>query len=302
MVTATLTTVGVLLIVIAAQDVFHTLFHPAQHGYVSDWIARQIWRCFRKSLPRSLTLAGPLSFVMIVVFWALSMIVGFALIYRPQLPQAFAFASGLNAAHYGSFLGALIVSLGSLITLSTGMYSTHLWIQVVMGIESICGFALLTASVSWILSIYPIFEHRRSLAHQASLLHFSEVKGLRRLADVSDSDLHQILLGLATQLITNRNELTQFPITYYFHEDETQTSLAGILPYLSDIAEQSAGRNGAAGLAAITLGGAIDDYLRLIARDFLKREFKNRKDILQAFADDHMREAVRSPRIVSKAA
>jgi hypothetical protein len=302
MVTVTLTTAGCLLIVIAAQDVFHTLFHPAQHGYLSDWIVRQIWLGFRKSVPRWLTLAGPLSFVIIVTNWALLMIVGFSLIYRPQLPRAFAFASGLDGAQYRSFLGALIVSIGSLITLSTGVYSTHLWIQAVMGIESICGFALLTASVSWILSIYPVLEHRKSLAHEASLLHFCEVKGFRRLVDVSDSDLHQILVGLASQLITSRNELSQFPITYYFHEDETQTSLAGILPYMSDIAEQSAGRNGAARIAAVTLGGAIDDYLRLVAHDFLRLEFKNRKDILRALADDHMREAVRSPGKVSKAA
>ena len=51
-------------------------------------------------------------------------------------------------------------------------------------------------------------------------------------------DLQVILLGFASQLITCRNEMAQFPITYYFHEDETETALAGILPYLAEIAEE----------------------------------------------------------------
>ena len=38
--TLILTTLGVVLIVLALQDIFHTLFHPARHGNVADWIAR----------------------------------------------------------------------------------------------------------------------------------------------------------------------------------------------------------------------------------------------------------------------
>lgn len=300
--TAFLTILGVFLVVAGLQDVFHTLFHPSKSGDVCDWIAQRTWRLFRISMPNALNLAGPVSFVTIVLYWAASTVIGFALIYWPRLPQAFTFASGLNPGSYGSFWGALDVSIGSLITLSTGAYSTSLPIQWLMGIESVIGFGLLTASVSWLLSIYPVFEHRKSLAHEATLLHFSEAKGIRGLNDVSDSDLQQILNGLASQLITNRNELNQFPITYYFHEDETKTALSGVLPYLADIAEQNVSRKGAAGLAATILGGAVDDYLKVVARRFLNREFTNREDVLRAFATDHMRNIVRSPHVLSRAA
>src|SRR4051812_17447738 len=136
------------------RDVFHTLFHPAKSGSDSDWIARIIWRTIRASFPESLTLAGPLAFVTIVAFWAVSIIVGFALIYTPELPWAFAFATGLSSDRYSGFVGALELSVSSLITLSIGAYSSRSWISLLMGVESILGFALLTASVSWILSIY----------------------------------------------------------------------------------------------------------------------------------------------------
>jgi hypothetical protein len=182
-----------------------------------------------------------------------------------------------------------------LITLSTGIYSKNLLIQLLMGIESTIGFALLTAAVSWILSIYPVLERRKSLAHEATLLHFAESRRSGCLEDASDSELQQILLGLASQVITCRNELSQFPITYYFHEEEAETALAGIFRYLSDIAEQNVRRKGAAGLGATTLGGAVDDYLKLVAQTFLRRPFAKRQNILRAFATDHMHKMVRSP-------
>jgi hypothetical protein len=87
----------------------------------------------------------------------------------------------------------------------------------------------------------------------------------------------------------------QFPITYYFHEDDEGTSLAGILPYLADIADQCARRKGAATLAAVALGGAVDDYLRLIARTFLSRQSGSREDLLRAYAENHLRTMARSP-------
>ncbi|HVN21886.1 MAG TPA: hypothetical protein VMU05_24075 [Dongiaceae bacterium] len=293
---------GGLLIVIALQDEFHTVFHPARQGNISDWIAHAVWRALRRLSPRKLTFAGPMAFVLIVAYWTASIIIGFALIYLPELPQSFVFARGLDSAGSSGFPGALNVSVGGLITLSTGIYSNRPWLGLLLGLESIVGFALLTASVSWILSIYPILEHRRSLAHEATLLHFSEVNGIRRLADLSDTDVNTILLGLASQVSTSRHELMQFPITYYFYESEAKSALAGILPYIAEIAEQNLKRKGGAGLAAAVLGGAVDDYLKWIAGKYLKRNFSSRYGILQAFAEDQLREPVHPPQPVSRAA
>jgi hypothetical protein len=128
------------------------------------------------------------------------------------------------------------------------------------------------------------------------------MNGIRRLREVSESDLHDILLGFASQMTTSRNELIQFPITYYFHENEGETSLAAILPYLADIAAQNVRGEGAAALAATALGGAIDDYLKFVARTFLDRPFTSRYEMLGAFAADHLRDPVRSPAVIPRAA
>ncbi|OLE10310.1 MAG: hypothetical protein DMG99_18145 [Acidobacteria bacterium] len=300
--TIALTIIGIVLILAAVRDIFHTLFNPSKQGDLSEWIARGIWRTTKRTIPRALNYAGPIAFVAVVLYWTLSMVFGFALIYFPRMSQSFAFSAGLEPTQYQTLLGSLDVSIGSLITLSTGIYSKEPWIQMVMGIESIFGFGLLTASVSWILSIYPVLEHRKSLAHQASLMHFAEMQGIRRLREVGESDLHDILLGFASQMTTSRNELIQFPITYYFHENEGKTSLAAILPYLADIAAQNVRGEGAVALAATALGGAIDDYLKFVGRFFLDRPFTNRYEMLGAFAADHLRNAVRSPAVIPRAA
>ena len=298
----TLTILGTILTLAALQDLFHTLFHPAARGAISDWIAHGIWRAFKAVLPKRLTFAGPVAFAATVFYWAASVVIGFALIYEPRLPGDFVFAAGLNPEKYASMQGAIDVSLCALTTASTGVNAKLLWLQFLVGCEALFGFVLLSASVSWILSIYPVLEHRRSLAHQANLLHYAEASGIRRLDQVPDSDLEEILLGLASQMTTHRNELTHFPIVYYFHEDESETALAGILSYLADIAEQSVHRGGGVPIAAAALGGAINDFLKVIASMFLHRKFRDPREILRAYAEDHMQQVVRSPRVRAEAA
>ena len=175
--TIALTIIGVVLILAAVRDVFHTLFNPSKQGDLSEWIARSIWRSIRGTIPRALNYAGPVAFVAVVLYWTLSMILGFALIYFPRISQSFAFTAGHEPRQYQTLLGSLDASIGSLITLSTGIYSKEPWIQLVMGIESIIGFGLLTASVSWILSIYPVLEHRKSLAHEGESVAFCRDAG-----------------------------------------------------------------------------------------------------------------------------
>ncbi|PYP89102.1 MAG: hypothetical protein DMG65_14100 [Candidatus Angelobacter sp. Gp1-AA117] len=221
---------GAALILAALQDLFHTLFHPSARGDISDWLAMRVWRACRTGGRSFLQMAGPTAFATVILYWMISVFLGFALIYRTQLPEGFIYLSGLGPRDFDSFLAACNLSLGSLITLSTGAVPKSGWVQLLMNIEAVFGFAILTASISWILSIYPVLEHRRTLAHQATLLHFGEMSEGRRLSRVSDSDLQTLFFGLGSQITTARNELSQFPITYFFYERDIQGALAGVLP------------------------------------------------------------------------
>jgi hypothetical protein len=293
---------GSVMVLLALKDLFSTLFHPGNSGTVSDWIALGLWRTFRSIFKNHLNKAGPVIFLAIIGYWAGSVIIGFALIYRPYLPQSFTYMNGIDPRSFDSFLAAINVSIGNLITVFVGANAKPSWIQLVGGLEAIFGFAILTASISWILSIYPVIEHRRSLAHEATLLHFGEESGHRPLDKMTDAEIQSVLLGLAAQLTTHRNELTQFPITYYFFEDERKTALPGVLPYMSELADRFSHRDGAVYLAAITLGGAIKDYLEVVEDVFLRKKFNTKEEALSALAHDHRRDEVHSPYPMPKAA
>lgn len=286
---------GAILVLVALKDLFRTLFHPGSSGTVSDWIALALWRAFKKLFAGQLRMAGPTIFLAIILYWTAVVVVGFALIYRPFLPSGFTYMNGIDPKSFDSFLAALNVSIGCLITQFVGASAKIGWIQLLNTLEAIFGFAILTASISWILSIYPVIEHRRSLAHEATLLHFGEITGHRPLEKMKDEEIQNILLGLASQLTTHRNELTQFPITYYFFENERKTALAGVLPYMSELADRFSRCDGAVYLAAVTLGGAIKDYIEVIEEAFLRKHFNTKEEALSALARDHMRNEVHSP-------
>lgn len=113
--------VGAVPIVVALRDIFHTLFHPAGSGSVGRAVQRVTWRVFRilaRRRPQALALAGPTAVVAVIGSWAFLAIVGWALVYWPQLPGGFHFASGVPATD--GFGEALYVSLVTLSTLGYG--------------------------------------------------------------------------------------------------------------------------------------------------------------------------------------
>jgi hypothetical protein len=289
---------GLALIAVCLKDIFHTLFHPIGTGAVSEWISRRAWRLARRLAGKShqrLSLAGPLCFVVIVAVWLASIVVGFALLYAPFMSTQFVMSPGLDIARHHSFMDAINFSIGSLITVG-GDFSTHSkWLRFASGIEAIFGFVLLTASLSWMLSIYPVLEQRRSVSHRLTLIHFAMYDvGIER-RKLPDSAMEEMLWALATDITTARNNMAQFPITYYFNEVERQSGLAGSITFASELARsaQSPESSEPVRLAAIVLQGAVHDYLQLIGTWFLRKpEGTDDEVLMEAFAHDHVRERV----------
>ena len=287
-----LTVLGILLIGAAVLDAFQTLFHPAGRGALSDWTARIVWKAFRAVAPRfpgTLTYAGPVAIASIIVSWAGFTLVGFALIYLPHIGTQYVFSPGVNPANHRGFWEALSGSLGALITLSQGMEPKSEWLGIIRGVEAIIGFGLLTASVSWLLSIYPVLEARRSLAHHASLLHNAERENRIDMVHDCPERVNDWVMGIAANLASLRNQMAQFPISYYFYMGERQTALAGALPYLYEMAERAlATGDPAVQLAGTALGGAVEDFLGLLAEIFLRMPDGDKQAILREYAREQM--------------
>jgi hypothetical protein len=290
------TVLGVLLISLALVDVFQTLFHPAGRGGMSDWTAKLTWRAFRliaRKRPYVLTYAGSTAILLIIVSWAGMTCVGFALIYMPQLANGFEFSHATGGSAHQGIVEALSISLGALITLSEGSYAKLHWLQLARGAEAVIGFGLLTASVSWLLSIYPVLESRRALAQQATLLRHSERENRLDLVRDAPERAEDWIMVVGADLASLRNQMAQFPITYYFDMGEPETALAGALSYLLELADRSSSAlPPALKIAGTVLGGAVESFLEMLAKDFLNVPLEDKPAILSAYASEHMSDLI----------
>ncbi len=119
--------------------------------------------------------AGPFVFLSIVASWVSLLAVGWALILWPHLPGNFLYQTGLDPSKNDGFLTALYVSLTTMTTLGYGdIVPTVWWLRVLRPLQALTGFAVLTAFVTWLLSIYPVLDRRRAFARDVHDTHESE--------------------------------------------------------------------------------------------------------------------------------
>lgn len=295
-----LTVLGAALILVTLRDIFHTLFNPTSSGAVSNRMIRTVWRASRtiaRRWPRMLSIAGPLAMLTVIALWTVILILGWALILWPRLPGDFLLSTGLPPADNSGFWDAVYLSTVSLATLGYGdMTPISTDLRLVAPLEALVGFGLFTASISWILSVYPVLARRRNLAREVTLLEESGGwDDLLAAKDGSDA-LNGILSGLTRQLVFARNDYLQFPITYYFQQRDREAALDVALPHLVVLSE-SARRHPSTSIRfqADLLHDAIRDITTYLGESFLDLEDAAMEDIYIAFEKDHLREVDAAP-------
>src|SRR5437868_6681035 len=128
---------GTALVLFTFRQVFQDLFHPAESGSISEFVARNTFNCFRrrKSLMKD---AGPLSVVMVIFIWAFLTCLGFALIYLGFPDEAFQFQGkgpqkGFWTMIYFSFEMMTTLGLGDFTPSTTAL-------RIVATLEALTGF------------------------------------------------------------------------------------------------------------------------------------------------------------------
>jgi hypothetical protein len=279
---------GAGLVMAALRDLFHTLWHPTRRGGLSRLIMSALWRASQRvpARKRLAGLVGPLAMVTVVVTWACTIILGWAIIYWPHMPEAFSFGSGLKAAQHADLLDALYVSLVTIATLGLGdIVPTEDWLRIVAPLEALIGFALLTATVTWVLEIYPALARRRVLAIRLALLRQADP-----LAQQLDGALGASLLeSVATEVVRVRVDFTQYAEAYYFHDGENHVSLASSVGYATELAQrgQAAGHPDVR-LAAGMLAGALEALATVLDEQFLHTG-GTPAEVFAAYEADHGR-------------
>jgi hypothetical protein len=260
------TLLGIALILAALRDIFDVLFHPLGRGIIARRIVRGVTGIARR-LPggggTAGLLAGPLSYAAVVATWAALLAVGWALVFY--------------------------VSLVNLTSLGYGDISPATPLLRILGpVETMFGLGLLTASISWLISIYSAISRRDALAHEVHLIKEAEEELGEKLADADPELLERMLTSFADQLIRTRRDVIHFPITHYFRTEDEERALAGLLPFLSSLVEEASeeGRPHALRMRAEVLRMAIDDFAETL-RVRIHIQGDTTEATLQHYQSDH---------------
>ncbi len=282
------TTVGAVLVVAALRDIFHTLWHPAGFGTLSRRVFRLVWRLskLRYGRVRSTDLAGPLGLLATLGTWALLLIIGFALVYLPRMPDDFYFGSSLEPGKSPDLVASLYLSIVAVATLGLGdiMPATTL-LRIVLPLEALVGFVLLSAGISWVLQVYPALTRRRALARRLTTMARCGVAEVVERGDPSVAVQH--LEGVRAELATVEMDLLQYAESYYFREVGADTSMAAALSCVVDLV--AAGERSSAPEvrnAATMLSAGTGELLALLRREYLG-EVGGDAETIAAFARDH---------------
>jgi len=286
------TAAGLGLIGLLGRDAFDALFHAEGRGTFSRHITRAVWHVFRRVGTRHerLSLAGPVAFVTVLATWAGLLVLGWALVYWPHMPDSFRFDADIEAGG-SDFVHALNISLVTLTTLGFGdITPTSDALRLILPLEALLGFGLLSASISWLVSIYPALSRRRSLAYEISLLRVAEAEDNLSLDSLTPDAAERLLAELTSRLVAVERDLVHFPISYYFSAGDPRFSLPVAAPYLLEIARR--GMNEAQPITvrfrARLLMQAIDDLARTTATRFHGSGATTPEALLREYALDHL--------------
>ena len=278
---------GLLVVLVALWDIFHTLWHPGGFGRIARWVCQFVWWATKHVLPsHTRQLAGPIGILGTVALWTGLVVIGWTLVYLPHMSDGFYFGSALRPEQSSDALTALYLSLVTVATLGFGdVTPADPVLRLLAPFEALLGFVLLTAAISWILQVYPALGRRRSLAKRLSLLQSSHATAV--VAGGEPCVASRMLDAVTDGTIQAETDLLQYAESYYFIEEEEELSLAATLPHALELAE--AGRTSSSRevqLAADMLTAAVESLALLLDRAYLKTGSAT-PEVLASYGADH---------------
>ena len=234
------TVLGAAILFFVIDDVYVSILQArGRSGPVSEFITRSIWSvaraaAFKLSRPRRhklLNSVGPLLMPVIISFSIMLVILGYALIYFPGMPEKFNFGreaigSRFVDSIYFSGMTLTTVGFGDISPVAPGM-------KLVAIIEAVSGFGLISLAVTYLIVVYGALQQKRTLA--LSFYHSAEGG-----ADVVGFIKHHFvagrLSGLTATLRTAARDLqesleshVEHPIIHYFHPIQVYKGMPRVL-------------------------------------------------------------------------
>ncbi|WP_404430051.1 potassium channel family protein [Microbacterium lacus] len=279
------TIAGVVLVLVALNDVFHTLLRPAATGRLSAMVFRAVSALTRHPRPMS-NISGPLTILTTISMWLLLVTFGWALIYLPHVPDGFAY-SGVNPGDYHPFVEAITFSLVALTTLGLGdVVPADPLIRLLTPLEALTGFALLSAAVAWFMQLFPALSRRRAFAIDLTGLHEAGVaNGLGR---VSDAHAASVVRAVSQSLAAVTADLVQNPEIFYFTEKDKALSAPRALHYSLQLRDGAlASANADVRAEGRVLSHVIDELARALRGQYPHLRGESADEVFGSAAQRH---------------
>ena len=222
------------------REVFRDIFHPTRSGTLSDYVGRSASFVMRHTRMRGA--AGPLALVATIFCWIATLNLGFALIYCGLATQRVVAVEG--SAHVGAahaFLRGLYFSLGAFDTFQTfDLEPKTDWLRLVVSVEGLIGISMITASVSWLVLLYPALSRMRFFARRTAILISTEERtGLPLVAHLGVP----VMIELAQAVTQFRLDVILFPILLNFYAADRDATVSFVLPRVHHWAEEAVTRS-----------------------------------------------------------
>lgn len=288
-------TLGALLLAATVADLVLTVFQPSMRGPISKRVNRAVWSALRAvcrdGRARTLSFGGPVAVLADVALWVGGVLIGFALLYLPAL-DAFSFSP---AVPFGSHGAVEALYLSGLVTFTIGfgdVVGATDAARLATIAQGAAGAGIVSAAITYVLSVYPIVTEQRATARRISDLQLDDPSGCSAL-------LREVGLGpverLHDSLLRNRQHLERFPVLYYFHATSEEESIytlvraaattCAVLRWATD-PETVPGAPRYADAIDATLQRTIDEYItgyvRGLSRRSGSRDLAEARDQLQA--------------------
>jgi Ion channel len=228
------------LLGLVAVDIYRTILHSrGRSGPVTETVTRTVWRlarsaAFRRSRPgrhQLLNHVGPLLLPGTVATLVALIILGFALLYWPHLPESFNVQKKAESARG---IEAIYFSGNTFTTLGYGDIAPHSTSMRLLALsEALTGFGFISLAVTYLVSLTAALERNRAVAlsfyHQA-----------REGADVAGLLIHHFVggrfVGLESIFADAARDLQglleshiEHPLIHYFHPTHVHKSLPRML-------------------------------------------------------------------------
>jgi hypothetical protein len=231
-----LTSAGILLLILVFYDIFATILRATRYpGPFSQIINRGLWWLFsnltrkldRRSRHRILSMVGPLLMPLLVTTFVTILVTGFALIYIPRIPTDFLIneTETINyviQAFYFSGITFLTIGYGDVVPVTP-------FTRIIAIAEGFSGIAILSLSITYLLTVYSALERKRTLAlsfyHEAR--QGADVAGFisNHFSRGKFHSLTETLRGATRDLQELLESHLEHPIIHYFHPLEVYKGL-----------------------------------------------------------------------------